>query len=108
MNRIEPEPCSRAGAIKAGHRFTAERLCQGLDAVLLVMRHGGGAGGRWRLVDAIVGHGEAVAAYKRARGDKADLRGVVALWERGRLSRYEQGSLSSSASRIGAAQFAKG
>src|SRR5262245_38712328 len=78
-----PEACTRLGATEAGWRLAALNP----DSPVLVLQHSGAEGNRWQLRAACLEHGTAVAAFKQARA--VVVHGAVAVWNGGRVSRFE-------------------
>lgn len=76
-----PEPCTRLGAVDAGWRHAYHH-----PGEVLVLQHSGAEGNRWQLQAHALDHGAAVAAFKLCR--VPIVRGAVALWHSGRVSRY--------------------
>lgn len=75
------EACTRASAAAAGWRLACEH-----PGEVLVLVHPG-PGCRWQLRAHEAGHGDGVRAFKRARS--TIVRGAVALWHAGHVTRYE-------------------
>lgn len=92
----EPEPCTRLGALDAGWRYAIAH-----PSDVLVLQHTGADVGRWQLKAAHLGHGVAVGGFKALRHTL--VRGALALWHDGRVTRYETGPLAPAVSRKGAA-----
>ena len=90
----EGEPCTRTAALDAGMRLALQ-----CPAEVLVLQHTGADGGRWHLQAHHFENGRAVAEFKRLRGTL--VRGGLALWQNGRVARYEVGTLASPLSRSG-------
>lgn len=79
---MTPEPCTRAGAVDAGWRYTDDHSGESI-----VLQHLGGEGNAWFRVASNLEHGRAVEAFKSARVRLQS--GAIALWCNGRVSRYE-------------------
>ncbi len=77
-----PESCTRLAAVEAGWRFAATA-----PGEVLVLQHSGAEGNRWQLRARSLEQGVAVAAFKDHR--RHVVAGAIALWSRGRVSRYE-------------------
>lgn len=92
----EPEPCTRLGALDAGWRHAVVH-----PSDVLVLQHTGADVGQWQLVAAHLEHGVAVGRFKAQRSTL--VRGALALWHDGRVTRYDTGPLASALSRNGAA-----
>lgn len=86
------EPCTRSAALDAGERYAARH-----PGDALVLRHTGADGQRWQLVSHHPEHGLAVARFKRDRDTL--VRGGLAIWNHGIVTRFELGELAEGAVR---------